>query len=186
MSEPGETAPTKGPAADAIHSECIDCPCAGDRRAFLAQAGLTAVAVLIGIGLPAGLAAAMVPTVVTARPRVGARLSYPIPGVDGVQIDKTNDVILVRWKNAVYAFNLSCPHQNTALHWNERDAEFQCTKHHSKYRPDGTFISGRATRGMDRFSVVRQGDEIVVDLNAMHQNDTDSTGWSSSVILLTK
>ena len=26
--------------------------------------------------------------------------------------------ILVRWSDQVYAFNLSCPHQNTALRWN--------------------------------------------------------------------
>lgn len=186
MSEPGDTPSIKRLATDAHRVGCTDCLGTGDRRAFLTQTGLATVAVLIGIGMPAGLAAAMVPTVVTARPRVGARLSYPIPALDGVQIDKTNDVILVRWQHAVYAFNLSCPHQNTALHWNLRDAEFQCTKHHSKYRPDGTFISGRATRGMDRFSVVREGDEIVVDVNAMHQNDTDSAGWNSSVVLLAK
>lgn len=185
MNELGKAAPIKRTAEDATGRECTDCPLAGDRRAFLKQAGLVTVAVLIGVGMPAGLAASMVPTVVTARRQVAARLGYTIPAVDGVQIDKTNDVILVRWQHAVYAFNLSCPHQNTALHWNQGDAEFQCTKHHSKYRPDGTFISGRATRGMDRFSVVRQGDEIVVDVNAMHQNDVDPTGWNSSVILLT-
>ena len=28
----------------------------------------------------------------------------------------------------------------TALKWAPRDAQFQCPKHHSKYRPDGSFI----------------------------------------------
>ena len=39
---------------------------------------------------------------------------------------------------------------------------------------------------MDRFSVARQGEQIVVNVDAMHKNDVDPTGWSSSVIVLTK
>jgi len=166
--------------------ECTDCPLSGDRRAFLKQVGLASVGALIMVGMPPGLAASTFPAAMIATDRKGSNPVYPIPVKDGVQIDKENDVILVRWQHEVYAFNLSCPHQNTALRWNEADAEFQCSKHHSKYKPDGTFISGRATRSMDRFSVARQGEQIVVNVDAMHKNDVDPTGWSSSVILLTK
>ena len=101
-----------------------------------------------------------------------------------MQIDREQEVILVRWQGAVYAFNLSCPHQRTALRWNGGDAQFQCPKHHSKYRPDGTFVSGRATRGMDRFSISRSGDEIVVDVDAMHKEDKDQAGWDAAVVHL--
>jgi Rieske Fe-S protein len=101
-----------------------------------------------------------------------------------VQIDRDNQVILVRWQGAIYAFNLSCPHQNTALRWNQGDSQFQCPKHHSKYTPDGTFLSGRATRSMDRFTITRSGDEIVVDVDAMHKQDADPTGWAASVLTL--
>ena len=58
----------------------------------------------------------------------------------------------MRFQGVVYAFNLSCPHQNTALKWQPDDQRFQCPKHKSRYQPDGTFISGRATRGMDRLA----------------------------------
>jgi len=172
--------------ADIGSEECTDCPLSGDRRAFLKQAGLASMGALIMVGMPPGLAAATLPAVMTATDRKGSNPVYPIPVKDGVQIDRENDVILVRWQHEVYAFNLSCPHQNTALRWNEAAGEFQCTKHHSKYQPDGTFISGRATRSMDRFSVARQGEQIVVNVDAMHKNDVDPTGWSSSVIVLTK
>lgn len=118
------------------------------------------------------------------RVLAGGNPTYPIPATDGVQIDRDQQVILVRWQGAVYAFNLSCPHQRTALRWNEGDAQFQCPKHHSKYRPDGTFVSGRATRGMDRFSMTRSGDEIVVDVGAMHKEDQDQAGWDASVLHL--
>jgi Rieske Fe-S protein len=170
---------------EADPDECEDCPLTPDRREFIQYAGLAAVGALIMVGVPPGLAATTRATSLAARTWRNANPTYPVPPRDGVQIDRKNDVILVRWKNAVYAFNLSCPHQNTALRWNEGDAQFQCPKHHSKYQPDGTFISGRATRNMDRFTVARVGDDIVVNVNAMHKNDVDRTGWGAAVILLT-
>jgi Rieske Fe-S protein len=179
-----EGIPMSSSFRNADPSECHDCPLAHDRREFIRQAGLATMGALIMVGVPPGLAATTRPTRVVARNRRNANPTYPIPSQDGVQIDHDNDVILVRWKNAVYAFNLSCPHQNTALRWNPGESQFQCPKHHSKYQPDGTFISGRATRSMDRFSVERVGNDIAVNVNAMHKNDVDGTGWSAAVILL--
>ena len=124
----------------------------------------------------------MTPVPVRARRMLSGNPTYPVPGADGVQIDHEQEVILVRWQGAIYAFNLSCPHQRTALRWNEEAGQFQCPKHHSKYRPDGTFVSGRATRGMDRFSMTRAGNEVVVDVSAMHKEDHDQTGWDAAVL----
>jgi nitrite reductase/ring-hydroxylating ferredoxin subunit len=126
----------------------------------------------------------MTPSPTRARERIGGNPSYPIPAQDGVQIDRDQEVILVRWQGAVYAFNLSCPHQRTALRWNQGATQFQCPKHHSKYRPDGAFVSGRATRGMDRFSITRAGDQVVVDVGAMHKEDQDQAGWDAAVLHL--
>lgn len=131
------------------------------------------------------MAAAVAPRTISPNRRVGANPSYPIPAEDGVHIDSVNEVILVRWNKSVYAFNLACPHQNVALRWNAGDAQFQCPKHHSKYQPDGTFISGRATRNMDRFSLARSGNEVVVNISAMHKNDVDQAGWAASVVPVT-
>lgn len=121
---------------------------------------------------------------VTARTRRGTTVRYRIPAADGVQIDRDNQVILVRWEGAMYAFALSCPHQNTALRWRESDGRFQCPKHKSKYSPDGTFISGRATRGMDRFAITREGDEVVVDLAVLHEQPDDPAAWDAAVVRL--
>jgi hypothetical protein len=54
----------------------------------------------------------------------------------------------------------------------------------SKYRPDGTFVSGRATKGMDRFSITRAGTELVVDVNAMHKEEQDRAGRGAAVLHL--
>ena len=47
----------------------------------------------------------------------GGGVNYALPPADGTLIDKPNEVILARHQGSVYAFALSCPHQNTALRW---------------------------------------------------------------------
>jgi nitrite reductase/ring-hydroxylating ferredoxin subunit len=162
---------------------CDACELSLDRRRFLQGIGFASIAILAGLGVPDRVAAAMTPLSARAR-RVAGNPAYPIPAQDGVQIDRDQEVILVRWQGAVYAYNLSCPHQRTALRWNAGDSQFQCPKHHSKYRPDGEFVSGRATRGMDRFSLTRSGGEVVVDVGAMHKEDQDKSGWDAAVLHL--
>ncbi len=93
-------------------------------------------------------------------------------------------MILVRWQGSVYAFALSCPHQHTALRWEEDDGRFQCPKHHSKYEPDGTFISGRATRGMDRYAVQVEQGQVSVDAGTLYRQDKDPEGWKSAVAIV--
>lgn len=162
--------------------DCNECPLAS-RRDFLRD-GLVAIAgVIASLGL-ARTASALPVSMTSALRRLGTRRAYAIPAADGAQIDKDNGVILVRWQGAVYAFNLSCPHQNTALRWNDSANRFQCPKHHSQYQPDGEFIEGRATRGMDRLGITRSGTNVMVDLDSMYQQDEDPNGWAAQVVKL--
>lgn len=111
-------------------------------------------------------------------------VSYPVPVADGAFIDTRNDVILMRWQQCIYVFSLACPHQHTALRWKPEIGLFQCPKHHSRYEPDGSFISGRATRGMDRFKVSRVDGSIQVDLGTLYSQKDDPTGWGAALIRL--
>ena len=163
---------------------CASCAGALDRRTFLERAGATVLAALLTLGRDAEASLAETVRPVGGRPVAGQRVAYPIPAVDGVEIDKGNQIILVRWQGSAFAFNLSCPHQNTALRWEGEQARFQCPKHHSKYRPDGVFISGRATRGMDRLGISRQGAELVVDLDTMYKEDEHPAEWKAAVVAL--
>jgi nitrite reductase/ring-hydroxylating ferredoxin subunit len=165
--------------------DCSGCPLPPTRRAFLRDSLLAVAGALLAVGATDTEAMAASLRAIAGRRRADKTVKYPIPAVDGVQIDKDNQVILVRWQNAAYAFNLSCPHQNTALRWDDADHRFQCPKHHSKYRPDGVFIEGRATRGMDRLAIQRQGPELVVDLDKMFKEDEDGAAWTAAVIPLT-
>jgi nitrite reductase/ring-hydroxylating ferredoxin subunit len=114
----------------------------------------------------------------------GTELSYDLPTEDSVYIDANNDVILVRNANHVYAFALSCPHENTALRWRDGSRQFQCPLHHSKYQPDGAFIAGRATRNMDRFALRRSGGKVVVNISKLYRSDRQKSEWSSSFLNL--
>ena len=163
--------------------DCNTCPIASStRRDFVRDAAAIGVAgVLATLGI-SRTAAALPVSMIKALSHAKDTLSYAIPAKDGVQIDKDNDVILVRWQNNVYAFNLSCPHQNTALRWTDAVKEFQCPKHKSKYTPAGSFISGRATRGMDRFAIQRQGANVVIDVDKMYEEDENEAQWKAAFI----
>jgi len=152
-----------------------------ERRAFLRDAALAVAGIFAALGA-ASEARALPVRLGSALAARGDERTYPLPNVDGATIDREESIILVRWQGAVYVFSLACPHQNTALKWAPQDAQFQCPKHHSKYRPDGTFIEGRATRGMDRFAVRRDGDKLVVDLDKLYQQDKDAAEWKAAVI----
>src|SRR5689334_15762271 len=141
-------------------ADCTGCPIA-TRREFLRDGALAIAGVIASLGIAKSAAAMSFPVSSITGTRRGSHAhSYSIPASDGAQIDKDAEVILVRWENAVYAFDLSCPHQNTALRWNESEHRFQCPKHHSQYQPNGEFITGRATRGMDRLAIKRDGAAI--------------------------
>ena len=162
---------------------CAGCS-VGSRRDFLLDALRAGAMAMAAIGLAPGGADAMPLRLVTALASRGEEHSYPVPALDGVQIDKSNEVILARSGKSVYAFSLSCPHQNTALKWDAAANRFQCPKHKSRYQPDGTFIEGRATRGMDRYAVKLVGTTIVVDIDKLYQEDTDLAAWQHAVVTL--
>jgi len=128
----------------AADNSCVGCTLGVviERRAFLRDATVAAIGIFTALGA-ASEARALPVRLVSALSARGDERTYPLPNADGATIDREESVIVVRWQGAAYVFSLACPHQNTALKWAPQDAQFQCPKHHSKYRPDGTFIEGR-------------------------------------------
>jgi Rieske Fe-S protein len=162
-------------------TDCDGCPLIPERRDFLRSAAVLALGA-ISLGLPIRSVSAKVLTRSAGNRRL---LSYKVPVTDGADIDRDNEVILVRYKNEVFAFSLGCPHQNVSLRWNETDMRFQCPKHHSQYQPDGEFITGRATRNMDRLAIRRDAaNNIVVDPDTLYKSDEDQAQWNNAVVKL--
>jgi Rieske Fe-S protein len=142
------------------------------RRDFLSVGSCTVTALLVGLRQAEGG---------EAIPGTQER-TYPIPAADGTTIDRDAQVILVREQQNVYAFNLSCPHQNAAVRWNAGGQRFQCSRHDSKYMPNGTYTSGRATRNMDRFPIRRAGANIIVDTSGIIRSDQNAAAWAAAVV----
>ena len=166
-------------------SPCSGCGHSADRREFLREAAAIATGILLGLGLSPAQAAASALSLATGRRVPGSfDISYPIPEHDGVAFDKDKQLILARARGVAYAFALSCPHQNTALKWLAEDATFQCPKHKSRYQPDGTFISGRATRNMDRLPIRSDGKLLFVDVERVYESDKDPAGWAAATVRL--
>ena len=163
------------PAPDA----CAGCALTSRRSFLLTTAGLIAAA-LAGLGLDAENAAALPVRSMAADRIAQTDCVYPVPQSDGVTIDRDNDVILVRYQGKVFAFSLACPHQNTALRWLQAEGRFQCPKHKSRYAPDGTFLSGRATRSMDRFALRTEGTNIVVETGRLFEQDKNTEEWTAA------
>jgi Rieske Fe-S protein len=160
---------------------CNACTLVHARRDFLRT---MAGAALVSLGIAPSRAQALAIRLESYTPRRGELATYPVPAAEGVTIDTNNEVILLRTRDHVYAFALSCPHQNTALKWRAEDNRFQCPKHKSLYQPDGTFIEGRATRGLDRYALKRDGEKIIVDLEKVFEQDKDPAGWAAAQVTL--
>lgn len=160
-----------------------DCFLPSSRRRFLRDSFLSVAGALVAVGASRATAFAMPLEFTEATRATGSARSYTLPAADGAQIDKDNEVIIVRWQGAIYAFSLACPHQNTALKWDDQAKGFQCPKHHSAFKPDGEYIegSGRATRNMDRFAITVTGNNVNVDLDKLYQEDEDTAQWNSAV-----
>ena len=173
-----EFEPVKDTATDVSTNKDACSGCVG-RRTFL----LDAVGAAMALGGLTSFTA--VEALEALEPRIGhGPVRYPLPATDGVSIDKKNDTILSRFQGEVIAFSLACPHQNTELRALPGAKGFQCPKHKSRYQPDGTFISGRATRNMDRLPISRDGDALVVDPDVAYRSDKDAAKWAAAVVKL--
>jgi nitrite reductase/ring-hydroxylating ferredoxin subunit len=158
----------------------VDLSCAS-RRQFLQGLGCFAGALVVS-GIPQEALAAR--AVLAEGLQTGADRAYPIPSSDGVTVDKTAQVIIVRAAGHVFAFALSCPHQNAAVKWVAKNNQFECTKHDSHYQADGLHTTGRATRNMDRHPIRREGDMLHVDTAHVFQSDKDASGWAAAMVAL--
>ena len=165
--------------------DTLNAPAAIERRHFFRAAGMALASIgLLGLRPDTANAMTMGETtpMASATGDLHQEKRYVVPATDSVAIDKDNGVIIARAGAKVFAFSLSCPHQNTALRWSPDDNQFACPKHKSHYKPDGTFIDGRATRDMDRLAVKKDGQALVVDVDTLYQQDLNLAQWTAAFV----
>jgi nitrite reductase/ring-hydroxylating ferredoxin subunit len=160
------------------------CACEENRREFLRHTVAVVAGAIAGLGALPEAARAFPARLGGPSASTGQERTYPIPAVDGVTIDRDNQVMLVRYQNRAYAFALACPHQNAALRWMDKDERFQCPKHGARFDPAGALISGPPKRNLDRFAVRRDGDSLVVDLAKLFRSDQQKAEWEAASVPL--
>jgi Rieske Fe-S protein len=149
------------------------------RREFLVEGGC-GLFTIAALGL--SIDAAALPVSVVEGEGGQSERSYPIPVTDGVNVDREAQVILVRYQNKVFAMALACPHENAAVRWLPKDQRFQCTRHDSKYTPQGAYMSGRATRNLDRFPIRRADTSVIVTMDRVYHSDREADAWNAAVV----
>jgi nitrite reductase/ring-hydroxylating ferredoxin subunit len=149
------------------------------RRSFLRD-GLLAVAALTAVAGGAAPLHALTRSYATGLLDAEGAITYDVPAADGATIDKSNRLILVRYKGMVHAFSLECPHKGTMVEWQPDKSRFYCPKHKSTFQAEGTRIQGKSPRSLDRFAVKVEGGKVVVDTSVVLDQEQNPTGWSSA------
>ena len=164
---------------------CGDCPVANSRRVFLRDLGMTVAAAVAAIALsrPTLAFAESIGEIEPMRSSLAER-TYAIPRTDGVSVDISNDVILARWENRVYAFSLKCPHKGARLEWRAAEQRVFCPKHKARFLASGTHVSGRGKRDLDRYEVRQTEMGIVVNLGRLYREDKSRAEWEAAVVAL--
>jgi len=175
---PGTTANAPG---------CGDCPAAAaSRRAFFRDvAAVVAGALAVGAAGTPALALAESVLETKAIRRRGNQKSYLLPRRNSIAIDSSDDVVIARWENRVYAFSLRCPHRGTKLEWLDGEKRIFCPKHKARFQPNGLHESGRQSRDLDRYALRLQGDTLIVDLDLLYRADRDPEAWRNAMIVVT-
>ena len=153
-----------------------------DRRLFLQRAAVAVGAALMLDALTASDALADTVRAITPLFTKNRTRTYAIPATDGVFVDAADGVALARWKGKLYAFSLECPHKGADLQWRESEKRLYCPKHKARFSPDGAHVSGRMTRELDRYGLVRQGPYVVLALD--QRLSSTAAGWGGAVVTL--
>ncbi len=132
-----------------------------DRRTFLSQAGLAALAV--GTGALAGCSAPARTS--PGAPPAGNTLSIPkdrIPVGGGVILDNANFVVTQPTAGEFRAFNKACTHQGCPVS-EILGADIHCKCHGAKFSiEDGSVTNGPATRPLKAAKAEPDGDQVLV------------------------
>ncbi len=152
-----------------------------DRRDFVRH-GLMAVGALMAMGATPERLSALERQFATGT-MAGDDLRFPLPTSDGATIDRANNVIVARFGGAAMAFVLECPHRGENVRWQANNNRFFCPKHESTFQPDGSLIEGKAERGLDRYAVRREGDELVVTTTQKIRS-SNAEAWAAAKVTL--
>ena len=138
------------------------------RRRFLSQA-VMGFGMLFGIGT---LAFRFIQFLLPSRPQneaeavlIGAESRIPLG--EAVPIDLGGRKILVlRTVEGVTAFSRRCTDLGCLVSWNKEREQFVCPCHQGTFDKTGLNIAGPPPRPLDRFQIIKRGEQLYVDTEA--------------------
>ncbi len=136
------------------------------RRRFLSQA-VMGFGVLFGMGtLALRFAQFLIPSQKSkhySTVLIGAESR--IPSGDAVPMDLGGHKILVlKTEEGVVAFSRRCTDLGCLVSWNKEREQFVCPCHQGVYDKTGLNIAGPPPRPLDRFEIVKRGEQLYINL----------------------
>ena len=136
------------------------------RRRFLSQA-------VMGFGMMFGLGTLgfrfmqfLLPTTTDKQPEtvlIGAETRIPLG--DAVPMDLGGHKILVlKTQDGVAAFSRRCTDLGCLVSWNKEREQFICPCHQGTFDKNGVNIAGPPPRPLDRFQIVKRGEQLYVNI----------------------
>jgi cytochrome b6-f complex iron-sulfur subunit len=136
------------------------------RRRFLSQA-VMGFGLLFGVGLlalrffqflvPSQRATRYEPILIGAESR--------IPVGEAISLDIGDQKILVlKTEKGVVAFSRRCTDLGCLVSWSKDRQQFLCPCHQGVYDKTGLNIAGPPPRPLDRFQIVRKGEQLYVNI----------------------
>jgi len=78
-------------------------------------------------------------------------------------ISAASTLVLNVGETTIRAFTSVCTHQGCSDSWQFANNQLECTCHGSRFATDGSVIRGPASRDLNEFNVVRNGDVIAIN-----------------------
>ena len=136
------------------------------RRRFLSQA-VMGFGMLFGLGtLGFRFMQFLLPTTTDKQPEtvlIGAETRIPLG--DAVPMDLGGHKILVlKTQDGVAAFSRRCTDLGCLVSWNKEREQFICPCHQGTFDKNGVNIAGPPPRPLDRFQIVKRGEQLYVNI----------------------
>jgi len=127
-----------------------------DRRRFLRLMGKGSVVLAFLIQIAAA-ARAFVPNVLY-EPSRRFKLRKPKDYPPGVTFNADRRLFVVRDEDDFHVISSVCTHLGCTVQWRQDERRFDCPCHGSRFREDGTVISGPAPRPLEWYAVALSPD----------------------------
>lgn len=76
---------------------------------------------------------------------------------------------MVSYQGSLFALYQKCPHLGCRVPFCDSSKQFECPCHGSVFNVIGEYSEGPSPRGMDRFAVSIEGDQVMVDTGALEE-----------------